>query len=76
MVVTEMIFKVVDLITTQKAIIQTLVKVLVYQRMLIVFQLSIKDNQMLSKELAVYQNKVAKLTLDHQALNNHHKQSV
>jgi len=70
-----MIFKVVDQITIQKATTHMLVQVLVYQRMLTVFQPSIKDNQMLSKELAAYQNKVARLTLDHQVQNNLHKQS-
>jgi hypothetical protein len=70
-----MIFKVADQITIQKATIHMLVRVLVYQRMPTAFRLSIKDNQMLSKELVAYQNKVAKLTLDHQVQNNHHKLS-
>jgi len=68
-----MISKAVALITIQNLTIQNN-WFKVYHKMLTVSQLSIKDNQMLSNVLIAYQNKVAKLTLGHKVLNNHHKQ--
>ena len=46
------------------------VESLVCQIMLTVFQVSIKDNQMLNNESIACLNKAAKLTLAHQVLNN------